>query len=560
MKERFFIGTFHSFCADILRRHGAHLGINPDFNIYSRQEDLRLLLMDAGEEAKETSNATEYFDDKTLSTIQRLKSFLIFPEEAGKFFKNKRFGERMANLYRAYESELQKRNALDFNSLILKTYELFQKFPAFAKRYRTVYRYVCIDEFQDTNHAQYKLVRSLAGDAFDNIFAVADDDQIIYQWNGASHKRIKEFTEDFKPHVLQLPLNYRCPPEIVELANNLIRHNFFRTENKKPLEACKPEGGKDAVRLFRDCHDLKEEAEAVASDIKRLHGSEFGSLAVLGRNRRLLEGFDAVFKKKGLPAIIMQRKDEFESSPMVWLHSVLRLANDTQNQTCLEALCGSFGQLAKIKVDPKDVVFRAQENHLGYLQNWIRLVSEIISDDSVKEIIERTNKHMVVGRNFADFCKYAFDWFRKLQTEKGEGTDPSVEMFAGYEEEHDVWNRLYRDIVDKLGEEIPLETFLQELQLHSKESTPSKATIMLMTIHGAKGKEFDHVYLIGLVEDELPSFQSKKKGDDSPEMEEERRNCFVAITRAMKTITLSYANTYRGWPKTPSRFLCEMGL
>ena len=560
LKERFFIGTFHSFCADILRRHGSHMGINPDFNVYSRQDDLKSLFMEAIEERGKTYGTSDDWIKNALTTIQRLKSFLIEPEKAEQFFENKMIGARMAELYSRYESQLQKRNALDFSSLILKTYQLFRKYPAFAKRYRSVYRYVCIDEFQDTNQAQYELIRSLAGEAYDNIFAVADDDQIIYRWNGASHKRIKEFIDDFHSHVLQLPLNYRCPPEIVALANNLIRHNFFRTENKKPLEACKPRGGADTVRLFRDSENLEEEAAAVACDIKRLQVHEFGSVAVLGRNRKLLEGFDAVFKKKGLPAVVMQRKDEFESSPMVWLHSVLRLANDLRNQSFLEELCGSFSQLTRIDLDPQEVIFRAQENRLGYLQNWAMLVAERASDDSVTEIVERTRKLMVVGRDFADFSKYAFEWFGKLQADKEKDTDPSVETIAGYQEEYEVWRQLSREIADKLGYEIPLETFLQELQLHSKESTPRKDAITLLTIHGAKGKEFDHVYLVGLVEDELPSFQSKRKGDDSPEMEEERRNCFVAITRAMKTVTLSYAASYRGWPKTPSRFLCEMGL
>jgi DNA helicase-2/ATP-dependent DNA helicase PcrA len=117
-----------------------------------------------------------------------------------------------------------------------------------------------------------------------------------------------------------------------------------------------------------------------------------------------------------------------------------------------------------------------------------------------------------------------------------------------------------REISRSLGEPLTLEAFLQELQMRSKEPLLRLNTITLMTIHGAKGKEFDHVYLIGMVEDELPSFQSRKRGDNSPEMEEERRNCFVAITRAIKTLTLSYAETYRGWPKKPSRFLFEMKL
>ncbi len=116
-----------------------------------------------------------------------------------------------------------------------------------------------------------------------------------------------------------------------------------------------------------------------------------------------------------------------------------------------------------------------------------------------------------------------------------------------------------REITESLGAEITLEAFLQELQMHSKEPPPRPNTVVLMTIHGAKGKEFSHVYLVGLVDDELPSFQSKQKGDNSPEMEEERRNCFVAITRTINTLTLSYAEKYRGWTKEPSRFLFEMG-
>lgn len=130
-------------------------------------------------------------------------------------------------------------------------------------------------------------------------------------------------------------------------------------------------------------------------------------------------------------------------------------------------------------------------------------------------------------------------------------------MFA---EEKSVWGDLLQEIVGLLGREPSLEAFLQELQMRSKEPNPAPGDVVLMTIHGAKGKEFDHVYLAGLVEDELPSFQSKKGGDHSPEMEEERRNCFVAITRARRSLTLSFAEQYRGWPKKPSRFLYELGL
>ena len=490
-----------------------------------------------------------------------MKSHLIFPENCKDKFQDESIGERVSIVYPAYEAELAKRNALDFNSLILKTYHLFEKFPAFAKRYRTVYPFICIDEFQDTNKAQYNLIRTLVKDENKNLFVVADDDQIIYQWNGAGHKRIMQFMDDFSPKVVQLPMNYRCPPEIVELANNLIQHNFHRANGKAPLEAYKPSVGKSAVRLLPACPDYDNEAFKIAADIKNLHVGEFDSLVVLGRNRRLLEGVEKSLKREGISAVISQRKDEFTSSPLVWLHSVLRLANDRQNKDYLEAVCGAFAQLTHVEVDPEDVITQARAGNRDYLQHWIKLIRKKSINNQTREAIDYVSRYLGEGRDFQGFSRYAIEWFRKISQNGGTPTqDPMAEEFSRYEEERVVWEELIREITTSLGENTTLEAFLQELEMHSKESPPQQDTVVLMTVHGAKGKEFDHVYLMGLVDDELPSFQSKKKGDDSPEMEEERRNCFVAITRAMKTLTLSYAKSYKGWPKKPSRFLFEMGL
>ncbi len=558
---RLFLGTFHSFCADVLRQHGTHLSINPNFHIYSQDVDLQAVLNDAVEKAKEISDVVSDLDEKTLPVIQRLKSRLILSEHCREVFRDREFGERMAVVYPAYEAELAKRNALDFNSLILKAYQLFTKFPAFAKRYRTVYPYICIDEFQDMNSAQYSLIRALTGNQHRNLFIVADDDQIIYQWNGASYKRIVEFMNYYSPRVIQLPMNYRCPPEIVELANNLIRHNFLRTADKKPLEAFRPSLSKDTVRLLPIFPDFDAEVTGIAKDTKRLHSGDLGSVVVLGRSRKLLEGAERALRNEGIPAVISQRKDEFQSTPFVWLHSALRLANDRQNFSHLEAVCGTFAQLTEVEVESEDVVVHAQGSSLGYLEHWIRLVRQKTSNASVRKVINQTLQYLAAGRDFRTFSRFALDWFSKLsETQQEADSDPIAEVFARYEEERSVWEELMREITESLGETITLEAFLQELQMHSKEPSPKPNTVVLMTIHGAKGKEFDHVYLIGLVDDELPSFQSKKKGDDSPEMEEERRNCFVAITRTIKTLTLSYAERYRGWSKEPSRFLFEMGL
>lgn len=558
---RLFLGTFHSFCADVLRQHGTHLGINPNFKIYSQDADLQALLNDAVEKAKKTSDLVSDRDKRVLPIIKRLKSLLIQPEQCCDRFPDEELGNRMAAVYPAYEAELAKRNALDFNSLIFRAHQLFRKFPAFARRYRTVYPYICVDEFQDTNHAQYNLIRSLTGEQHKNLFVVADDDQIIYRWNGASHRRLAEFIKDYSPRVIQLPMNYRCPSEVVELANNLIQHNFLRTPDKEPLKAFRSSQANKPAHFLLSFPDLQTEAAGVAQDIHQLHSADLSSVVVLGRSRKLLQSFESALRSEGISAVISQRKDEFVSTPFVWLHSILRLANDRQNEGNLEAICGTFDQLTHLDVDPDEVMTYAQASNRDYLQHWIKVVRPKIMDPAVGEVVDQTLQYLGEGREFGTFSRIALDWFNMLLQSGGTTNgDPAAEVFAGYEEERLVWEQLMREIKQSLGSEIGLEAFLHELEMRSKEPPPSSNTVVLMTIHGAKGKEFDHVYLVGLVDDELPSFQSKRRGDDSPEMEEERRNCFVAITRTIKTLTVSYAGKYRGWAKEPSRFLFEMGL
>lgn len=559
-ENRLFLGTFHSFCADVLRQHGTHLHINPNFRIYSQEADLQAVMDEAVVEAQKTSTLVSDFDKKTLPVIQRLKSLLISPHDCQGRFKDKAVGERMAIVYPAYEEVLSKHNALDFNSLIFKAHQLFTTFPALAKRYRTVYRYICIDEFQDTNHAQYQLIRALTGEQPGNLFVIADDDQIIYQWNGASHRRLQEFLEDYAPHIVQLPTNYRCPPEVVELANHLIRHNFLRTADKEPLKAFRPNTGKGVVRLLPCFPDFEAEVAGVAQDIRALHVNELGSVAVLGRNRKLLDQAQQALQNEELPAVISQRKNEFISTPFIWLHSTLRLANDRQDRKSLEAMCGAFSQLTQVAVDPEEVISQAQASNLGYLQHWLRIARQKSPSPLAQEATDKILHHLGEGRDFRAFSAFALSWFETILRAQQADSNRTTEIFAGYEDERPVWEELMREILRSLGDGITLEAFLQELQMRSKEPMLRPNTVTLMTIHGAKGKEFDHVYLIGLVEDELPSFQSKKKGDKSLEMEEERRSCFVAITRAIKTLTLSYAERYRRWPKKPSRFLFEMKL
>lgn len=560
--HRVFIGTFHSFCAQILRQHGSHVGIKPDFEIYSLDNDLSALLDKAVEEAKKKSNLIGDTEKQALSVIKRLKAQLILPEKSKDVFRRTEDGEKYSILYQEYEKQLQKRNALDFNSLILKTYELFSKFPTFAHRYQTVYKYICVDEFQDTNLAQYKLLKSITGSKFRNLFTVADDDQIIYQWNGASHKRIKEFIQDYSAEVIQLPVNYRCPNRIVQIANNLIQHNFSRESYKKPIKSGRTESNQMVVRVLNGFPNELKEADEIVADIQKNHQNKLGTVAVLARTWRILESVRERMEQLHIPNVFLQRKDNFESAPFIFLHSMLMLANNRQDYESLDKVCGSFAQITGITVQPEDVKQQAIISNNDYLRNWLEHVRQSQESKTPHQILDHVDEFLIVSFQYQKFCQASMLWFENIVNDDIHGISNEFhgELFIGYSEEQEIWNALCQEIRSTLGREIPLEMFLQELKMRSKVPIPNDSTVQLITIHSSKGKEFKHVYLIGMVESVLPSYQSVKKGDTSLELEEERRNCFVAITRASETLTLTFADSYNKWKKQPSRFLYEMGL
>ena len=457
-ERRLFLGTFHSFCAEVLRQHGTHVGIRPNFTIYSQEADLECILADAVESAKRESPVVSDLDKKTLPVILRLKGLLVFPSDCKHALKDQELGERMSVVYPAYERELSKHNALDFPSLILRAYELFQRFPAFGKRYRAVYPFVCVDEFQDTNNAQYKLLQHLVGEKEKNFFVVADDDQIIYQWNGASHKRIEELAAQYRPTVMQLPVNYRCPAEIVTLANNLIRHNFLRTQEKKPLESFQGDAGAGTVRLLPVFDSEEAEAEGVAQDIAKNRSDQLSEVAVLARTRRLIVGIQEALRRLGIPAVISQRKDEFESAPLAWLHAMFRLANSANKprdarRGLRQFQAGSRGLRSTMVKWPR----RAKPASKGYCRCWIKRRQSAPLNDAARKVIASAVKHLGGGSEFLRFSADAVGWFDILA---GRTDGQQEEVFARYVEERQVWESLVQEITWALGAEIGLEAFL----------------------------------------------------------------------------------------------------
>lgn len=554
LEDRANIGTFHSFCAQILRQHGVHLGIKPDFAIYSLDNDRRAVLEDALVSAADRGVAVRKDDVKLLGLVDRLKARLVSPENVAKALPQYSNVEHLVTVYQLYEDELRRLNALDFNSLIFEAHRLAVTYPALAERYRRSHPFWLLDEFQDTNSAQYRFVRALAGNDFKNVFAVADDDQIIYQWNGASFRHIQAFLKDFPAEAIQLPTNYRCPPAIVDAANKLVAYNAQRSADKKPLLA-----GKTNLRFpveqhiqLRDFDDEDDEARGIAEEIAGHDKADWGEIAILARTRARLERMHAALQTHHVQSVIAQRRDDFLSAEFRWLVAFLTQLTRPLDKRNFAILVEAFNRVAGIEYNADQIAADAEATGKGYTNSWLATASSSIADLPRARLLELSNQLLTTTANFKATVVEIISAFGAATTDD--------EVQVDLVEDRAAWIELTGDIARNVGRNIPLEQFLQELQLRSKEPSPKPGTVTLMTVHGAKGREFDHVYVIGLAEDILPSFQSKQKGDASPEMEEERRNCFVAITRTKERLVLSRASRYRGWQKLPSRFLVEMGL
>ncbi|NEX48644.1 ATP-dependent helicase [Pseudotabrizicola algicola] len=546
--ERMFAGTFHSFACEVLRQSGSHVGVRTDFKIYSSLEDRLLLLSEALMRADLDIGEPL---DRALPVLDGLRDRLAGPDDCLRYFSDENRGKRFASAYDAYMRHLQAENALDFPAIIYMAYRLFTSFPVIADRYRRTYRFTSLDEFQDTNHAQYSFVRAFTGNDYKNLFVVADDDQVIYQWNGASPQRLQQFVTDYDPSILQMPTNFRCPSDVVLMANGLVSHNLLRTPGKNPLVAGKAEAHDiESVRLLRFESD-DEEAAGVAADLAQKRVQNAGDVAIIARTKNLLVKVQGELAVLGIASQISQRRDSFASVPYQWLHCCLKIANRRTDPREFAAFVEAGNVLLDLKLEADDLVELARSAHGDFLRAWASEAQPLSA--FAKKAVDILRTELVDRNDFRKFVRGLTELFAQPEW-------TLVETQPSFEEDQRAWRDLFTEISGQVGRLAPLDTFLQELDLRSKEPPMKTGVVPLLTIHGSKGNEFPHVYLMGLAEDVLPSFQSKKAGDRSPQMEEERRNCFVAITRCKDTLTLSYARVYNGWAKAPSRFLREMAI
>jgi len=546
--DRAQLSTFHAFATDVLRQHGSHVGIQPDFSLLTQEEDRVALLQEVMEDLADEDHVLPTDHRNTLVLLDRLfASSYDGGPEAPSLVQTPAW---VPAFFATYCQRLIADNRLDFGGLLHFARKLLTEQPAVVRVLRAGWSYICVDEFQDTNKAQYDLLRLMVPQDTPNLFVVADDDQIIYQWNGASPERLQALRDDYGMDVVQLPENYRCPREIIDLANRLIKHNRLRTEDKQPLTTSRGAETHDGVIFVRIYDTPEDEAAAVAADIRH-RGLEPAEVAVLARTTKLLNRAAEALRGAGLDAHLAQRKPEFETPLVRVVFHALRLANLRHDRDVLRRLCVAWDALTDQTLELGDVTAAAALVGGDFLRAWAD-AAEAGATGADADLLERLRSSLVDRLEFPEIV----DWFLdEGVAARAEDRDQVLTT------EIETWRELHGELVHEHGETaLTLNVYLQHMDLMPKAPRPEPNAVRCLTVHGAKGLEFKHVYLIGMAQDVFPSFQALRKGPHSREVEEERRNCFVAITRVQETLTLTHARQYYGYAKDRSQFIAEMGL
>lgn len=553
--ESIWVSTFHSSCVRILRRHIENLGYTTSFSIYD-SDDQKTLMRQV---FKTLDIDTKQFKERSvLSAISSAKDKLITPEEfllnAGGDFREKKTGE----IYKEYQKQLKKNNALDFDDLIVKTVELFQNNPQILDYYQERFRYIMVDEYQDTNMAQFKLV-SLLASKYCNLCVVGDDDQSIYRFRGADIQNILSFENTFPgTMVIKLEQNYRSTQNILDAANEVIRHNFGRKD--KTLWTANGEGDKI---LFKQFDTAKDEADFVVRQI-RDSGYSYQDQAVLYRTNaqsRLLEErcifYNVPYRLVG--GVNFYQRKEIKDI-LAYLKTIANGVDDLSVIRIINVPKRGIGATTIGRV----TAFASEHSMSFY--DTLKEAKQIPGIGKAAEKISRFIAQMEVFRAMAYSEEYSM---KDLIDHILEDTGYEEELQEEGEIEAQTRLENIEELINKAAayeedsEHPTLDEFLEQVALvadiDNVDDTEDRVT--LMTLHSAKGLEFPKVYLVGMEDGLFPGMMSIMSGDKT-EMEEERRLCYVGITRAKKELVLTAArqrmiNGETRWSK-PSRFINEI--
>lgn len=550
------MSTFHSMCVRILRRDADRIGIERNFTIID-PTDQKSVIKDV---LKNENIDSKRFEPRMfIGAISNLKNELKTPEDAQNE-ANDYHSQMVATVYKGYQRQLSRNEALDFDDLIMTTINLFERVPEALEYYQNKFQYIHVDEYQDTNKAQYTLIKLLAN-KFKNLCVVGDSDQSIYGWRGADIQNILSFEEDYpNAKTIFLEQNYRSTKTILNAANEVIKNNTER----KPKGLWTANTGGDKINYYEATTE-RDEAEYVVKEIMKhqRNGKKYSDMAILYRTNAQSRVLEETFMKSNIPYTMVGGQKFYDRKEIKDLLSYLRVIANSNDDISLQRIIN----VPKRGVGPSSVekiqTYAVQNNismfdALGEVDfiglskkvtqeciSFYEMIQNLIKEQEFLEISEIVEE-VLVKSGYRDML----DREQTLESRSRlENLDEFMSVPKDYEENTPL-------------EEQSLINFLTDLSLVADiDEADTESGVTLMTMHSAKGLEFPIVFIMGMEESLFPHIRAIKSDDDH-EMEEERRICYVAITRAEETLYITNATTRmlfgRSQSNMPSRFLKEI--
>ncbi|MBR4174783.1 MAG: UvrD-helicase domain-containing protein [Lachnospiraceae bacterium] len=545
------VSTFHSLCLQILYRNARYLGYDPDFEICDAADQKTLIK----QICKDFDIDPKKFKEKAfIAEISSAKNELVTPDDYEAEAMGDFWYELVAKVYHEYQRRLKKNNSFDFDDMIMKTVELFKKEPEILERYQDRYRYIMVDEYQDTNTAQFELIRLLA-EKYRNLCVVGDDDQSIYKFRGANIRNILDFEKHYlDAMVVRLEQNYRSTQVILDAANAVISNNTGRKQ--KTLWTEKKEG--DLIG-FKQLDNAYEEADFVARDIKRRTAkgeNSYKDFAILMRTNIQSKELEDAFRVHGIEYELVKGLRFWDTKVIKDLTSYLMTVasgiNDVRTLRIMNVPARHIGAASMDRIaayamehdmSVMDVCLKCPEevDKIGRTLKYVKEFAQMISylrgraeEMSYSALLDEIVK--VTG--YIDYLDSESETPERFEEQK-EYIDKLKEALDVYEqsvEEPDLMDFMRLNGVE--GNNISKNTFGGINPMSDEEEEMDR--VMVMTMHNAKGLEFPHVYLVGMEDGLFPGFGAMFS-PDSEDMEEERRLCYVALTRAKETLTLCCA-------------------
>ena len=539
--ESIWVSTFHSMCVRILRRYIDRLGYDTNFTIYDA-DDQKTLIKDV---CKYLQIDTKMFKERSLlSAISSAKDELVTPEEMTLRAEGDWAKKKIAEVYTEYEKQLKANNALDFDDLLLKTVQLLQTQPDVLEYYQERFRYIMVDEYQDTNTVQFKLVSLLAG-KYQNLCVVGDDDQSIYKFRGANIMNILNFEKEYpNAKVIKLEQNYRSTSTILNAANEVIRHNTGRKE--KSLWTENGEGEKIQFRQFDSAYD---EADYIVSDIKDKVNSgkrEYKDFAILYRTNAQSRIFEEKMVVSNVPYKIVGGVNFYARREIKDLLAYLKTVDNGKDDLAVRRIINvpkrgigltTIGRVQDYATE-REISFYEAILAAGSVPGIGRALGKIESFAALIEHFKAEGERMSVAELMDEIID-ATGYVEELQADSDEEAESRLENIE------ELRNKIvaYEESCEAEDEKSTLSGFLEQVALVADIDSLDEETdyVVLMTLHSAKGLEFPNVYLAGLEDGLFPSYMSITSDNSQAEIEEERRLAYVGITRAKKNLTITSA-------------------